>query len=49
MSATTIQIVRAETKEFVDAELHTDVNASVLVATEAEWGPLRRDLSKQSE
>jgi hypothetical protein len=46
MSATTIQIVRAGTKEFVDAELHTDVNAGVLAATEAEWGPLRRDLTR---
>jgi hypothetical protein len=46
MSVTTVQIVRADNKEHVDAELHTDVSASVLAATETEWGPIRRDLTR---
>ena len=46
MSATTVRIVRANDKEHVDAELHMDVSASVLAATETEWGPIRRDLTR---
>ena len=47
MSTTTVQIVRSDTKEFVDAELHTDVSASVLTDAEKEWGPIRKDLTRR--
>jgi hypothetical protein len=47
MSTTTVQIIRPHTKEFVDAELHTDVSASLLAETEKQWGPIRKDLTRK--
>jgi predicted XRE-type DNA-binding protein len=47
MSATTVQVVRFDSKELVDAELHTDVGPGVLAITEAEWGPARRQAGRR--
>ncbi len=41
MSSVPIQIVRRQDKTLVDAVLHTELKAKVLVDTEKEWGPLR--------
>jgi hypothetical protein len=41
MSSVPIQIVRRQDKTLVDAVLHTELKAKVLVDTEKEWGPIR--------
>src|SRR5215217_893002 len=41
MSSVPIQIVRRQDKALVDAVLHTELKAKVLIETEKEWGPIR--------
>ena len=43
MSSIPVKLVRAKTREIIDATLHLDLHPTKLVETEVEWGPIRRD------
>jgi hypothetical protein len=47
MSTVPIQIVRRQDKALVDAVLHTELASRVLVETEKEWGPIRREAARK--
>jgi hypothetical protein len=47
MTATPVQIVRRHDKGLVDAVLHTELAPKMLVDTEKEWGPIRREAARK--
>jgi len=47
MSAIPIKIVRHQPREVVDAVLLTDLLPGVLIETEKEWGPIRREAGRR--
>jgi hypothetical protein len=47
MSTVPIRIVRRQDNGLVDAVLHTELSPKVLVETETEWGPIRREAARK--
>lgn len=47
MSSVPIQIVRRQDKALVEAVLHTELKAKILVETENEWGPIRMKAARK--
>jgi hypothetical protein len=47
MSTTPVQIIRKQDGAFVDAVLHTELEPTMLVEAEMEWGPIRWETVKK--
>jgi hypothetical protein len=47
MSAIPVQLVRAKSRELVEATLHLDLQPTKLAETEKEWGPIRREAARR--
>ncbi len=47
MSTTPVRIVRRQDKAVLDAVLHTELAPRVLIDTEKEWGPIRREAARK--